>query len=132
LIILDASVIVESLLGLDRRATAIADEMRRARFLHTLDLAYVEVVSTLRRRAASRELTSERLLQALSDLATAPFMRHPAAPYVDRIWELRHGHTAYDAAYLALAEALAMPLLTTDRRLARSTGHRAEIIEAGA
>ncbi len=105
--------------------------MRRARSLHTLDLAYVEVVSTLRRLEARRELGNQRARQALSDLATAPVTRHPAAPYAERIWELRKNHSAYDAAYVALAEALSMPLLTTDQRLARATGHRARIIEAG-
>lgn len=106
--------------------------MRKARFLHTLDFAYVEVVSTLRRKAARRELTEERAVVALDDLATAPLTRHPAAPLSARMWELRHSHSPYDAAYIALAEGLAMPLLTIDRKLARSSGHRAEIVEAGA
>jgi predicted nucleic acid-binding protein len=128
LIVLDASALVELLVGVDRRATAVAEEMRRARFLHTLDLAYVEVVSTLRRLAARRQITNERAMQALRRLAKAPIRRHAAAPHLERIWELRHSHSAYDAAYLALAEALSMPLLTTDRRLARSTGHRARIV----
>ena len=131
MIVLDASVIVELLVGVDRRAAAIAAEMRRARFLHTLDLAYVEVVSTLRRRVARRQLTNERAMQALRRLAKAPFRRHSAAPHLERIWELRHTHAAYDAAYVALAEALSIPLLTTDRRLARSTGHTARIVAVG-
>jgi predicted nucleic acid-binding protein len=132
LIVLDASAFVDRLLGVGKQATAVAEEMRQARFLHTLDLAFVEVISTFRRKAARGELSSRRARQALGDLAAAPVVRHPAAPLAERIWELRASHSAYDAAYVALAEALALPLLTTDRRLARSTGHRARIVEAGA
>ena len=123
--------IVELLVGVDRRAAAIAAEMRRARFLHTLDLAYVEVVSTLRRRVARRQLRNERAMQALRGLAKAPIRRHSAAAHLERIWELRHTHSDYDAAYLALAEALSIPLLTTNRRLARSNGHTARIVAVG-
>lgn len=55
-------------------------------------------------------------------------MRYPYHPLADRIWELRENVTAYDAAFVALAEAhLAGPLVTSDRRLARSSGHEARI-----
>ena len=130
LIVVDASAIVDRLLGTAVRGAAVEEEMRRARLLHTLDFAYLEILSTLRRKAGHGQLSDQRARQAVSDLATAPFARHPAAPLAERIWELRESHTPYDAAYLALAEALSMPLLTTDRRLARSGGHRARIIEA--
>jgi predicted nucleic acid-binding protein len=50
-------------------------------------------------------------------------------PRRNRLWEVRPSHTPYDAAYVALAERLGLPLVTTDRRLARSHGHRAEIID---
>ncbi|MDP9232142.1 MAG: type II toxin-antitoxin system VapC family toxin [Actinomycetota bacterium] len=132
MIVLDASAIVDRLLGTAGRSEAVAEEMRRAWSHHTLDLAYVEVVSTLRRMAARGGLSTQRAKQALTDLAAAPVTRHPAAPLTERIWELRKSHSAYDAAYVALAEALDMPLLTTDQRLARSTGHSAQIVEAGA
>ena len=82
--------------------------------------------------AARGGLSTQRAKQALTDLAAAPVIRHPAASLTERIWELRKSHSAYDAAYVALAEALDMPLLTTDQRLARSTGHSARIVEAGA
>jgi predicted nucleic acid-binding protein len=60
-----------------------------------------------------------------------PLERHPHWPFLDRIWELRHNVTAYDAAYIALAEALDAPLLTHDAALASAPGHRAivELIE---
>lgn len=56
-----------------------------------------------------------------------PLTRYPHAPFVGRAWALRENITAYDAAYVALAEALDAPLLTTDGRLARSTGHNARM-----
>ena len=55
------------------------------------------------------------------------FTRHPVAPLTQRIWALRQNLTAYDAAYVALAEALGVPLLTRDLRLSRSSGHAATI-----
>ena len=73
-------------------------------------------------------LTPERAQQALSALAELRVVRYPATRLIDRIWQLRENVTAYDAAYVALAELLAIPLVTTDARLARSTGHTAEIL----
>jgi predicted nucleic acid-binding protein len=132
LIVLDASAIADRLLGTPRRAAAVAEEMRNGGVLHTLDFAYLEVLSALRRRTARGELSEQRALAATADLAIAPLVRHPAVQLLTRVWELRSNQTPYDAAYVALAELLDAPLLTTDRRLARSTGHRAEIVDAGA
>jgi predicted nucleic acid-binding protein len=63
----------------------------------------------------------------LQDLADFPLYRYSHVPLLPRIWELRHSLSAYDAAYVALAEALDAPLVTRDRRLAASSGHRARI-----
>ena len=63
-------------------------------------------------------------MEALSDVRVT---RYPHGPLVSRIWELRGNLTAYDAAYVALAEALDAPLITTDGRLARASGHRARV-----
>ena len=60
-----------------------------------------------------------------------PIRRYPSRQLLERVFELRNNLTAYDAAYVALAEALDAPLVTTDDRLARSTGHTAEIPHAG-
>jgi predicted nucleic acid-binding protein len=72
-------------------------------------------------------MTQERALEALDDLSALRITRHPHLLYVSRIWELRHNLTAYDAAYVALAEALSAPLISCDGGLARSRGHRATI-----
>jgi predicted nucleic acid-binding protein len=64
---------------------------------------------------------------ALDDLADFLLTRYPHDFLMPRIWELRDNPTAYDAAYVALAEALDAPLLTRDRKLAASPGHRARV-----
>ena len=73
------------------------------------------------------ELDDERGAQALDDLADLPIHRYPHDLLLPRIWELRANLTAYDAAYVALAEALGAPLLTRDARLAAAPGHEARI-----
>lgn len=130
MIVLDASALADWLLQTPRKGSAVADQMRSARFLHTLDLAYVEVASALRRKVGRRELDARRAEEALVDLADTRVLRHPAAPLIGRIFALRDALNAYDAAYVALAEVLNAPLVTTDGRLARSHGHDAVIREA--
>lgn len=109
---------------------AVERHIRTAGSLHTLDLAFLEALSALRRKLARGELDRTRAEQALSDLTALPLRRHPAAVMANRIWSLRETHTAYDAAYVALAEALRAPLVTTDSRLASSQGHSATILAA--
>jgi predicted nucleic acid-binding protein len=60
-----------------------------------------------------------------------PIVRYPATPLLERIWQLRDRLSPYDAAYVALAEALDLPLYTTDLRLARAGGHTADIVSFG-
>jgi predicted nucleic acid-binding protein len=87
----------------------------------------VEVAQAIRRYAASGEIDSERGAMALADLADFPLRRYPHDFLLPRVWDLRNNVTAYDAAYVALAEVLDAPLLTRDRRLAGAAGHRARI-----
>lgn len=127
MIVVDASAILELLLqGPAWRAvvTRIASEDEDLHAPHLLDL---EVAQVLRRHAQAGVIDEERGRQALADLADLDVNRHPHDLFLPRIWELRARVTAYDAAYLALAEALAAPLVTLDRRLARAGGHRAQI-----
>jgi predicted nucleic acid-binding protein len=72
---------------------------------------------------------AEATVTALSRLAVR---RLRASPLQERVWQLRATHTPDDAAYVALAERLRAPLATSDRRLARSNGHEAEIIDLSA
>jgi len=128
MIVVDASTILELLLN-TARAPRIAERLFSPReSLHAPHLLDVEVVQVLRRYARSRELSPERSLEALRDFLDLPLNRYAHDLFLGRIWELRNNLTAYDAAYVALAEALDAPLLTCDRRLANASGHTAEIV----
>ena len=127
MIVVDASALLEALL---RTAAAKAVEERlfaSGQTLHAPHLIDVEVAQVVRRYAANREIDPERGRAALADLADFPLRRYPHVFLLPRIWELRNNLTAYDAAYVALAEALDAPLLTRDGRLAAAAGHRARI-----
>ncbi len=127
MIVVDASAVLEVLL-LTPAAERISQRLFAAgETLHAPHLLDLEVAQVLRRYFLSRELTSERGLQALEDLADFPLTRYPHHLFLSRVWELRHNLTAYDAAYLALAEALDAPLVTRDKSLASSAGHKARI-----
>ncbi|MFV2065988.1 MAG: type II toxin-antitoxin system VapC family toxin [Pirellulales bacterium] len=91
---------------------------------HLLD---VEVSQVLRRYWLGGQLLEERGREAIADLEDFPLERYPHWALLPRIWKLRDNVTAYDAAYVALAEALDAPLITCDKKLARSTGHAATI-----
>ena len=95
--------------------------------LHAPHLLDVEVAQVVRRYAAKGEIDGERGGAVLDDLAVFPVHRYPHDVLLPRVWELRNNLTAYDAVYVALAEALGAPLLTRDRRLAGAAGHRATV-----
>ena len=126
MIVLDASAVVELLLG-TLGAAAVERRVARARSLHAPSLLDLEVAQAIRRFCATGQLRAERWGQAIAELADLPVRRYPHTPLLGRIWQLRTGITAYDAAYIALAETLGAPLVTRDRRLARARGHRARI-----
>ena len=127
MIVIDASALMEILLatgvGARVRARIFGDEDT----LHAPHLLDLEVLHALRRYCLFGEMAPDRAAQALAVLSDFRIVRHPHEPYVQRIWQLRHNLTAYDAAYVALAEALASPLITRDGRLASAHGHRAKI-----
>jgi len=118
-IVVDASVVLEVLLGTaaGRRAEERLFDPDAA--LHAPHLMDVEVAQVLRRYAAAGEIKPGRAAEALDDLADLPITRHEHVLLLPRIWQLRHNATAYDAAYLALADLLDATLVTRDAKLAR-------------
>jgi len=126
-IVVDASALVELLLQ-TQAAAFVGERIRKEKeTLHAPHLLDLEVAQVLRRYVRRREISSERCRTALQDLVEFPLIRHPHVILLDRIWELRDSVTAYDAAYVSLAEALDAPLLTRDERLAAAPGHSARI-----
>jgi predicted nucleic acid-binding protein len=124
-IVLDASAVIELLLRTpigDGVARRIADEPLAAP--HLID---VEVAQVMRRYERARSVTAPRGRQLLEDLVDLDATRYPHDVLLPRVWQLRANLTAYDAVYVALAEALGAPLVTCDGRLARATGHRARV-----
>jgi predicted nucleic acid-binding protein len=91
------------------------------------ELIDLEVVSVWRRHVAAKLMTARRATAAVSDLEELPLRRAPHRPLIERIWELRHGLTPYDAAYVALAEGLNVAILTADARLARAPGVNCDV-----
>jgi predicted nucleic acid-binding protein len=125
-IVVDASVLAVALGddGADgeRARARLTDEV-----LAAPELVDLETVSVWRRHVAAKLMTARRASLAVSDLKNLPLQRSPHRPLLERIWELRNGVTPYVAAYVALAEALDVVLVTADARLARAPGIRCEV-----
>lgn len=95
--------------------------------IHVPALCDIEYISTIRRRVIRRLLSTEQAEQAILDYVSMPLTRHHHLRILGRILELRDAFTAYDAAYVALAESLHATLVTSDRSLARGVRGRSRI-----
>jgi predicted nucleic acid-binding protein len=101
--------------------------MRTVQMVHAPHLLDVEVVSSMRRAVRKGVIAEKRAEVALGDLQEMIVVRYGCKPFVERIWELRHNFTAYDACYLALAETLDATLLTCDAALGSAKLHRGAV-----
>jgi predicted nucleic acid-binding protein len=126
-IVVDASVVLDVLLRTEHGVSLADRILSPEASLHAPHLLDIEVAQVLRRYERRGEISQERGRQALEDLADLPVKRYAHDALLPRIWQLRGNLTAYDAAYVALAEALPATLLTGDARLAAAPGHQANI-----
>lgn len=126
MLIVDASVLAPVVADAGDDGRRFRDRLRGETVIGP-DLLRIEVLSVLRRHAANRFLTAEEADAAVADLRAFPVTVYATAPLLRRVWELRQNLTAYDACYIALAEAADRPLLTADRRLANAPGRRCHV-----
>ncbi len=122
MIVVDASAALSGLLNAGVAREALADDQ-----LHAPHLVDAEVASGLRRNAAGGHITAEDGWRALDTWRRLGITRYASYPLFDRMWQLRANLSAYDAAYVALAEALNCTLVTADGRLGNAPGLRCPI-----
>jgi predicted nucleic acid-binding protein len=127
LIVVDASAVLELLLRTEKGLKVQERVLDSGESLHAPHLIDIEVTQTLRRLVSLKEITAARGKQALEDHIALNIKRAEHKDLLDRVWSLRDSITAYDAAYVALAEILDAPLITCDAKLARSHGHKARL-----
>jgi predicted nucleic acid-binding protein len=125
-LVVDTSAVLDALLA-DSPPSGLVERLARDGDLHAPHLIDIEVLHALRRLHARGELSDDRAADARADFRELVLTRYPPSGLSDRIWELRDNLTAYDAAFVVLAEVLAAPLVTCDAGLASAPGHAAEI-----
>lgn len=126
MIVVDTSAVVESLTAWPPRRDLLRRFDRDADF-HAPHLIDVEVLHALRGLLRAGKMELARAMDARSDFDDLAITRYPHTGLSDRMWQLRDNLSAYDAAFVALAELLEAPLVTTDARLARAADHAATI-----
>jgi predicted nucleic acid-binding protein len=126
-IVLDASAAIEWLFQSPAGIKIDGRIFSKTATLHVPHLLDVEVAQVLRRYVRDKTISAQRGEEALEDLSDMPLRRYPHDFLIPRVWELRATLTAYDAVYVALAEALDAPLLTCDGKIASASGHSANV-----
>ena len=129
MIVLDASAAIEWLLQTPKAAAIEARLFSKTAppGWHAPHLLDVEVAQVLRKQVAKGVMSDGRGQEALQDFLDLPLVRYPHDFLLPRVWELRKNLTAYDAVYVALAEALGFPLVTCDANIAGAPGHSAQV-----
>ncbi len=126
MIVADTSAIVDALIGRPGQPDLLR-RLQGASELHAPHLLDVEFLHVLRRLLRTGALSPDRAADARHDFQDLAIVRYSHESLSDRMWQLRENVTAYDAAFLALAETLDAPLITCDAHLARASGHHAQI-----
>ncbi|MCW2749644.1 MAG: PilT protein domain protein [Aeromicrobium sp.] len=126
----DAGVLVEALIP-EGRFTATARQVVAAGGLVAPELVDIEVMHVLGRMVHLGEVSGAIALESVKTLGAVSLTRRSHRPLLPRIWELRDNLSAYDAAYVALAESLSCPMFTVDARIAAAPGVRCEIVVLG-
>ena len=127
MIVLDSSAAVDWLLQTPAGRRIENRIYSRNETLHTPHLLDLEVIQVLRRLARQGVVPVRRADEAVGDLLDLRITRYPHFVLLPRIWQLRHNFSAYDAAYIVLAEKLGAALVTRDARLASASGHAAPV-----
>lgn len=132
MIVVDASVLANAIGDDEADGELARDAIRQRGGVSAPDLVDVETVAVLRERWLAGALSARRFASAVRDLEDLAIDRYPTVRLMWRAYELRDNVTAYDAAYVALAEALGCPLVTADGRLAKASGVRCgvELVES--
>ena len=119
--VVDSSVLVAALIDAGQYG-AWAEDILAGGSLHAPELVYAETTNALRRLERARQITPPEANAAQDDLMQLNLELFSFQPFAERIWELRHAITSYDAWYVALAEVLRLPLATLDKRLSKAKG----------
>jgi predicted nucleic acid-binding protein len=120
-VVIDASVVVVALLDSGPHGDW-AESVLASGMLLAPELIFAEATNIFRRLERAKLISTAEANAAYDDLMHLDIDLHPFEPFAERIWELRHNVTSYDAWYLAIAEALKLPLATLDAPLSKSTG----------
>lgn len=125
--VFDASALVAGLVDMGPKGLWVRDMARRDG-QHAPYLIEYETASALRAMARRREISVDQAADALDSMLDWPMRSWAFRPFAGRIWQLRDSVSAYDAAYVSLAEFLELPLVTLDMRLAGASGLRCEVL----
>jgi predicted nucleic acid-binding protein len=130
-IIIDSSVVVAALVDSGPLGRWAAEEVLASGFLQAPELVRVEATNIFRRLERAKVITTPEANAAQEDLMQLDIELFPFDPFASRIWELRHNVTSYDAWYVAIAEALDLPLATLDEPLSKANGVTCKFLTPG-